>query len=118
MNIIGFFLKETLFSKMFLKKLWIKQYQKAYYNSNVLTLDKYWQLIPEFYSYITIIDIHYKAEYIDLEKGYINYKVIIKIREKYYSFNYTYSPFGADNYDVDQELREVKPTNVVVTKYI
>lgn len=103
---------------MLLKKLWIKQYQKAYYNSNVLTLDKYWQLIPEFYSYITIIDIRYKAEYIDLEKGYINYKAIIKIREKYYSFNYTYSPFGADNYDVDQELIEVKPTNVVVTKYI
>lgn len=68
MSIIGFFLKETLFPKMFLKKLWIKQYQKAYYNNNVLTIDKYWQLIPEFYSYITIINIHYKAEYIDLEK--------------------------------------------------
>lgn len=82
MSIIGFFLKEPLFPKMFLKKLWIKQYQKAYYNSNVLTLDKYQQLIPEFYSYITII------------------------------------AFGTDNYDVGQELREVKPTNIVVTKYI
>lgn len=47
-----------------------------------------------------------------------NYKAIIKIREKYYSFNYTYSPFDADDYDADQELREIKPTNVVVTKYI
>ena len=96
----------------------IKQYQKAYYNSDILTIDKYWQLITELYSYITIIDIRYKAEYIDLEKGYIDYKAIIKIREKYYSFNYTYSPFGADYYDADQELKEVKPTNVVVTKYI
>lgn len=96
----------------------IKQYQKAYYNGDIITIDKYWQSIKELYSYITIIDIRYKVEYIDLEKGYINYKAIIKIREKYYSFNYTYSPFGADNYDVDQELREVKPTNVVVTKYI
>lgn len=96
----------------------IKQYQKAYYNSDILTIDKYWQLITELYSYITIIDIRYKAEYIDLEKGYIDYKAIIKIREKYYSFNYTYSPFGADDYDADQELKEVKPTNVVVTKYI
>lgn len=118
MSIIGFFLKETLFPKMLLKKLWIKQYQKAYYDGDIITIDKYWQLIPKFYSYITIIDIRYKAEYIDLEKGYINYKAIIKIREKYYLFNYTYSPFGANNYDVDQELREVKPTNVVVTKYI
>ena len=96
----------------------IKQYQKTYYNDDIITIDKYWQLIKELYSYITIINTQYEIIDIDLEKDYINYKAIIKIREKYYSFNYTYSPFDADDYDADQELREVKPTNVVVTKYI
>ena len=96
----------------------IKQYQKAYYDGDIITIDKYWQLIKELYSYITIINIHYEIEYIDLEKGYIDYKAIIKINGKYYSFIYRESPYGSDDYDVDQELKEVKPTNVVITKYI
>lgn len=96
----------------------IKQYQKAYYNDDIITIDKYWQSIKELYSYITIINTQYEIEYIDLEKGYIDYKAIIKINGKYYSFIYRESPYGSDNYDVDQELKEVKPTNVVITKYI
>ena len=96
----------------------IKQYQKAYYNDDIITIDKYWQSIKELYSYITIINIQYEIEYIDLEKGYIDYKAIIKINGKYYSFIYRESPYGSDGYDVDQELKEVKPTNVVITKYI
>lgn len=96
----------------------IKQYQKAYYNDDIITIDKYWQSIKELYSYITIINTQYEIEYIDLEKGYIDYKAIIKINGKYYSFIYRESPYGSDGYDVDQELKEVKPTNVVVTKYI
>lgn len=96
----------------------IKQYQKAYYNGDIITIDKYWQSIKELYSYITIINIQYEIEYIDLEKGYIKYKAIIKIKEKYYSFIYRDSIYDMYDYDVNQELREVKPTNVVVTKYI
>lgn len=96
----------------------IKQYQKAYYNSDIITIDKYWQSIKELYSYITIINIHYEIIDIDLEKGYIEYKAIIKIKEKYYSFIYRDSLYNMDDYDANQELREVKPTNVVVTKYI
>ena len=96
----------------------IEQYQKAYYNDDIITIDKYWQLIKELYSYITIINTQYEIEYIDLEKGYIDYKAIIKINGKYYSFIYRESPYGSDGYDVDQELKEVKPTNVVITKYI
>ena len=96
----------------------IKQYQKAYYDGDIITIDKYWQLIKELYSYITIINTQYEIEYIDLEKGYIDYKAIIKINGKYYSFIYRESPYGSDGYDIDQELKEVKPTNVVITKYI
>ena len=96
----------------------IKQYQKAYYDGDIITIDKYWQLIKELYSYITIINIHYEIIDIDLEKGYIEYKAIIKIKEKYYSFIYRDSIYDMYDYDADQELREVKPTNVVVTKYI
>lgn len=96
----------------------IKQYQKAYYNGDIITIDKYWQSIKELYSYITIINIHYEIIDIDLEKGYIEYKAIIKIKEKYYSFIYRDSIYNMYDYDADQELIEVKPTNVVVTKYI
>ena len=96
----------------------IEQYQKAYYNSDIITIDKYWQSIKELYSYITIINIHYEIIDIDLEKGYIDYKAIIQINGKYYSFIYRNSPYSSDDYDVDQELKEVKPTNVVITKYI
>ena len=96
----------------------IEQYQKAYYNSDIITIDKYWQSIKELYSYITIINIHYEIIDIDLEKGYIEYKDIIKIKEKYYSFIYRNSLYNMCDYDTNQELREVKPTNVVVTKYI
>ena len=96
----------------------IKQYQKAYYDGNIITIDKYWQLIKELYSQIAIIYIHYEIIDINLEKGYIEYKAIIKIKEKYYSFIYRDSIYDMYDYDADQELREVKPTNVVVTKYI
>lgn len=96
----------------------IKQYQKAYYNDDIITIDKYWQSIKELYSYITIINTHYEIIDIDLEKGYIEYKAIIKIKEKYYSFIYRDSIYNMYDYDADQELIEVKPTNVVVTKYI
>lgn len=96
----------------------IEQYQQAYYNSDIITIDKYWQSIKELYSYITIINIHYEIIDIDLEKGYIEYKAIIKIKEKYYSFIYRDSLYNMCDYDTNQELREVKPTNVVVTKYI
>lgn len=96
----------------------IEQYWKAYYNNDIIAADKYWQLLKELYSYITIIDIQYEIIDIDLEKGYIKYKAIVKIKDKYYSFNYIYSPFSINDYDADQELREVKPTNIVVTKYI
>ena len=96
----------------------IEQYQQAYYNSDIITIDKYWQSIKELYSYITIINIHYEIIDIDLEKGYIEYKDIIKIKEKYYSFIYRNSLYNMCDYDTNQELREVKPTNVVVTKYI
>ena len=94
----------------------IKQYQKAYYDGDIITIDKYWQSIKGLYSYITIINTQYEIIDIDLEKGYIKYKAIIKIKEKYYSFIYRDSIY--DMYDADQELIEVKPTNVVITKYI
>lgn len=96
----------------------IEQYWKAYYNNDTIATDKYWQLLKELYSYITIIDTQYEIIDIDLEKGYIKYKAIIQINGKYYSFIYRNSPYSSDDYDVDQELKEIKPTNVIVTKYI
>lgn len=96
----------------------IKQYRKAYYHGDIITIDKYWQSIKELYSYVTIINIHYEIIDIDLEKDYIKYKAIIKIKKKYYSFIYRDSLYDMCDYDANQELIEVKPTNIVITKYI
>lgn len=96
----------------------IKQYRKAYYHGDIITIDKYWQSIKELYSYVTITNIHYEIIDIDLEKDYIKYKAIIKIKKKYYSFIYRDSLYDMCDYDANQELIEVKPTNIVITKYI
>jgi len=77
------------------------------------------EYISDLYSYIEVINPEYKIIYVDLEKGYITYKGIIKIHNKYYSFEYDYSYDGdfEDFVDCDQELIEVKPKEVTTIIY-
>lgn len=98
----------------------IEQYKNEYYTNDSITLDRYWQLIDALYSYIEIIDLAYNIEEINIDENYVIYKAIIKIRGKYYTFNYK------DGLDCDYkeqampfvELKEVKPVEVTITKYI
>lgn len=71
------------------------------------------------YSYIEIIDLEYEILEIDLEKSYITYKAIIKLRDKYYSFEYDYSPYWdyETQYEGISELKEVFPHTETITEY-
>lgn len=51
------------------------------------TPEEAFDYLENLYSHIEIIDTQYRTNYIDLEKSYINYTAIIKIEDKYYSFD-------------------------------
>lgn len=83
------------------------------------TQDEICNYLNNLYSHIEIINTHYRTNYFDLEKSYINYTAIIKIEDKYYSFDWYYTwywPFK-DQVDADKDLIEVFPKEVTVTKY-
>lgn len=83
------------------------------------TQDEICNYLDNLYSHIEIINTHYRTNYFDLEKSYINYTAIIKIKDKYYSFDWYYTwywPFK-DQVDADKDLIEVFPKEVTVTKY-
>ena len=70
-------------------------------------------------SHIEVINSRYNINYIDLEKSYINYTAIIKIKDKYYSFDWYYTWYWTfkDQVDADADLTEVIPKEVTITKY-
>ena len=84
------------------------------------TRNEIYNYLKNLYSHIEVIDSRYNIKYIDLEKSYINYTAIIKIEDKYYSFdsyNTRYWNFE-DKVDVDADLTEVFPKEVTITKYV
>ena len=83
------------------------------------TRDEIYNYLKNLYSHIEVIDSRYNIKYIDLEKSYINYTAIIKIEDKYYSFDWYYTWYWtfADQVDADADLIEVIPKEVTITKY-
>lgn len=83
------------------------------------TRDEIYNYLKNLYSHIEVIDSRYNIKYIDLEKSYINYTAIIKIKDKYYSFDWYYTWYWtfADQVDADADLTEVIPKEVTITKY-
>lgn len=81
--------------------------------------DEVYDYLERLYSHIQVIDLEYTVFDIDLEKGYIEYKAIIKVNNKYYSFNYYQSPYWSfeDKIDANIDLIEVFPKEVTITKY-
>lgn len=75
--------------------------------------------LENLYSHIEVIDSQYNINDIDLEKSYINYTAIIKINDKYYSFNW----YDTEYWDLDEQvnananLTEVFPKEVTVIRY-
>ena len=83
------------------------------------TRNEIYNYLKNLYSHIEVIDSRYNIKYIDLEKSYINYTAIIKIEDKYYSFDWYYTWYWtfADQVDADADLTEVIPKEVTITKY-
>ena len=83
------------------------------------TQDEICNYLDNLYSHIEIINTHYCTNYFDLEKSYINYTAIIKIEDKYYSFDWYYTWYWTfkDQVDADKDLIEVFPKEVTITTY-
>lgn len=81
--------------------------------------DKIYNYLKNLYSYIEIVDTQYTIAAIDLDKSYIVYEAIIKINDKYYSFDWYDTRYWnfKDKVDVDADLIEVFPKEVKVIKY-
>ena len=75
--------------------------------------------LENLYSYIEVINNRYNINDIDLEKSFINYTAIIKIKDKYYSFDWYYTWYWTfeDQVNEDADLTEVFPKKVTVTRY-
>ena len=82
--------------------------------------DEVGDYLKRLYSYIQIVNLEYTILDIDSEKGYAEYKAIIKINNKYYSFDYYQSPYWSfkDTVDEDIDLIEVFPKEVTITEYV
>lgn len=83
------------------------------------TRDEICNYLNNLYSHIEIINTKYRTNYFDLEKSYINYTAIIKIEDKYYSFDWYYTWYWnfEDQVDADKDLIEVFPKEVTITVY-
>ena len=83
------------------------------------TRDEIFEYLENLYSHIEVINTHYRTNYIDLEKSFINYTAIIKIEDKYYSFDWYYTWYWSfkDQVDADKDLIEVFPKEVTITEY-
>ena len=76
--------------------------------------------LENLYSYIEVINLEYTILDIDSEKGYAEYKAIIKVNNKYYSFDYYQSPYWSftDEVDADIDLTEVFPKEITTVIYV
>lgn len=83
------------------------------------TRDEICEYLENLYSHIEVINTRYHTNYIDLEKAFINYTAIIKIEDKYYSFDWYYTWYWtfADQVEADKDLIEVTPKEVTITEY-
>lgn len=94
----------------------VKELLKFELSHNYYEISDY---LENLYSYIEVIDSKYNINDIDLEKSYINYTAIIKIKDKYYSFDWYDTEYWDldEQVDADKDLIEVFPKEVTITTY-
>ena len=100
----------------YMPKDMVKELLKFELSHNYYEISDY---LENLYSYIEVIDSKYNINDIDLEKSYINYTAIIKINDKYYSFNWydtEYLDFD-EQVNADKDLIEVTPKEVTTVIY-
>ena len=100
----------------YMPKDMVKEFEKFCESHNYYEISDY---LENLYSYIEVINNKYNINSIDLEKSYINYTAIIKIKDKYYSFDW----YDTEYWDLDEQvnadadLTEVFPKEVTVIRY-
>ena len=93
-----------------------KEFEKFCESHNYYEISDY---LENLYSYIEVINNKYHINDIDLEKSFINYTALIKIKDKYYSFDW----YDTEYWDLDEQvnadadLTEVFPKEVTITRY-
>ena len=100
----------------YMPKDMVKELLKFELSHNYYEISDY---LENLYSYIEVIDSKYNINDIDLEKSYINYTAIIKIKDKYYSFDWydtEYWDFD-EQVNADKDLTEVFPKKVTTIIY-
>ena len=100
----------------YMPKDMVKELLKFELSHNYYEISDY---LENLYSYIEVIDSKYNINDIDLEKSYINYTAIIKINDKYYSFDWydtEYWDFD-EQVNADKDLIEVTPKEVTIVIY-
>ena len=100
----------------YMPKDMVKELLKFELSHNYYEISDY---LENLYSHIQVIDTKYNTLDIDLEKAYTKYTAIIKINNKYYSFDWYDTRYWnfEDKVDVDEELIEVFPKEVTITEY-
>ena len=93
-----------------------KEFEKFCESHNYDEISDY---LENLYSYIEVIDSQYNINSIDLDKAYIKYTAIIKIKDKYYSFDWYDTEYLDldEQVNVDADLTEVFPKEVTVIRY-
>ena len=101
----------------YMPKDMVKELLKFELSHNYYEISDY---LENLYSHIEVIDSQYNINSIDLEKSYINYTAIIKIKDKYYSFDWydTRHWNFEDKVDADMDLIEVFPKEVTTIIYV
>lgn len=100
----------------YMPKNMVKELLKFELSHNYYEISDY---LENLYSYIEVIDSKYNINDIDLEKSFINYTAIIKIKDKYYSFDWydtEYWDFD-EQVNADKDLIEVTPKEVTTIIY-
>ena len=100
----------------YMPKDMVKELLKFELSHNYYEISDY---LENLYSYIEVIDSKYNINDIDLEKSYINYTAIIKINDKYYSFDWydtEYWDFD-EQVNADKDLIKVTPKEVTTVIY-
>ena len=100
----------------YMPKDMVKELLKFELSHNYYEISDY---LENLYSYIEVIDSKYNINDIDLEKSYINYTAIIKINDKYYSFDWYDTEYWSfdEQVNADKDLIEVTPKEVTTVIY-
>ena len=94
-----------------------KKFNEFCKSHNLEEIDNY---VENLYSYIEIINSQYNINSIDLDKAYIEYTAIIKINDKYYSFDWydtEYLSFD-EQVNINKDLIELTTKEVTTVIYV